>query len=162
MKLLGRTNGKIVVASMAHRDYVAADGLMMDGGQPTTNHYAGYNRYSQEGRVITFEVPQTFAELFTDYQTNKERKYGIWNIEDVRILPDEEWPDITSMEEKAQNFIWWNRGLSGREPVTYTLLKDCSISHLKAILTHVSNISQETKQVIEYLISKNNSRRTKK
>lgn len=152
MKLFGRTNEKIVVASIAHYDCVIDDELMMDGGQPHTNHYAGYNRYSG-GRRVVFEVPQNFAELYNDYNFNhKNRKFGIWNIEDVRILEENEWPNVDSIEEKAENFIWGQRGPLGDQPLKYVLLKDCSKEHLQNILNNVPNIHEETEEVIKYLL----------
>lgn len=160
MKLIGRTNGKQVIASISHHDYVAlgeGDGhISADGGQILTNKYAGYDR--GWGQVIWLSVPQNFAELYSDYQFNKPRKYGIWNIEDVRILEKEEWPDVDSLEEKSQSFIWGTRGKDGAGKLRYVLLKDCSMSHLQAILTNVSDIHPETKEVIKYLIKKHDTK----
>ena len=160
MKLLGRTNGKQVCASIARHDYVSVgegeDRIADDGGAILTNHYAGYSR--GWGERIWFQVPQTFAELYSDYQFNsKDRKYGIWNIEDVRILPENEWPDVDSIEEKSQSFCWGTAGKEGKEKTRYVMLKDCPIEHLKSILTNVSHVSPETREVIEHLISKNES-----
>jgi hypothetical protein len=155
MKLLGQTNRKEIVASISHYDYVAAgegeDRICQDGGQIHTNHYAGYSR--SWGETVWFEVPQTFAELFEDYQFNKKRKYGIWNIEDVRILSKEEWPDVDSIEVKAENFIWGTNGVDSKQKKRYVLLKDCSLDHLKNIIANVPSIHEETREVIEYLIS---------
>lgn len=152
MKLLGSTNGEKVIASISHYDYINLDGMMRDGGQPHTNHYAGYTR-GGGGKTVWFEVPQTFAELFADYNCNKNHKYGIWDIKDVRILEKEEFPDTDSIEEKSQNFIWGTNGINGNEKTKYVLLKDCSLEHLRAIIAHVRHISEETKTVIEYLIA---------
>ena len=159
MKLLGKTNRKEVVASISHHDFVAAgegeDGICHDGGQPHTNHCAGYTR--GWGETVWFEIPQTFAELYEDYQFNKTRKYGIWNIKDVRILPKEEYPDVDSIETKAENFIWGHRGLDGTEKLRHVLLKDCSLDHLKNILNNVPHLHGGTREVIEYLIDKRQS-----
>lgn len=156
MKLLGRTNQKQVVASISRHDYVSSgegeNRICDDGGQPHTNHYAGYSR--GWGETVWFEVPQTFAELYADYQFVKNRKYGIWNVEDVRILPKSEWPDVGLIEEKAENYIWGNRGIDGKDELKYILLKDCSLNHLKAIIANVGSIHEETRLVIEYLIDK--------
>jgi hypothetical protein len=161
MKLLGRTNQKQVVASVSHYECVSAgegaDYIMCDGGQPHTNHFAGYSRGA--GEVVWFEVPQTFAELFEDYQFRStrsgiQRKYGIWNIEDVRILPKEEWPDINSIEVKAENFIWGTNGVDGKQKTRYILLNECSLDHLKNILNNVPHLHEGTREVIEYLIDK--------
>jgi hypothetical protein len=156
MKLLGKTNRKEIIASISHHDYVAAgegeDRICHDGGQPHTNHYAGYSR--SWGETVWFQVPQTFAELYEDYQFNKTRKYGVWNIEDVRILPQREWPEIDSIEEKAENFIWGTNGVDGKQKTRYVLLKDCSLDHLKSILKNVPHIHEETREVIGYLIGK--------
>ena len=162
MKLLGKTNRKEIIASISHHDFVAAgegeDRICHDGGQGHTNHCAGYTR--GWGETVWFEIPQTFAELYEDYQFNKIRKYGIWNIEDVRILPKEEWPDVNSIETKAENFLWGHRGVDGTEKLRHVLLKDCSLDHLKNILKNVSHIHEETREVIEYLIDKRESNDT--
>lgn len=162
MKLFGSTNGKQVVASMSRHDYVSVgegeDRICQDGGQAHTNHYAGYTK--GWGKRIVFEVPQTFAELFSDYQYNqgeKPRKYGIWDIEDVRILPKEEWPNVDSIEEKVENFVWGSNGPDGKEKLKYVLLKDCSLDHLKNIIKNVHSIHEGTKEVIEYLIKNKGS-----
>ena len=155
MKLLGRTNGKQVIASISRHDYISLgegeDYICSDGGQINTNHYAGYDR--GWGRVIWFLVPQNFAELYNDYNFNhKNRKYGIWDIKDVRILEENEWPNVDSIEEKAENFIWGCRGVDGNDPLKYVLLKDCSKEHLQNILKNVPNIHEETEEVIKYLL----------
>jgi hypothetical protein len=159
MKLLGKTNRREIIASISHHDYVAAgegeDRICHDGGQPHTNHCAGYSR--SWGETVWFEVPQTFAELYHDYQFNKKRKYGVWNIEDVRILPKEEWLDVHSVEVKAENFIWGTFGKRGEEKLKYVLLKDCPLDHLKNILKNVSHLHEETREVIEYLIKQKES-----
>ena len=73
MKLLGRTNGKRVVASISHYDCVSdgegEDYIMADGGAILANGYAGYTR--GWGEVIWFEIPETFAELYSDYQSTQ-------------------------------------------------------------------------------------------
>ena len=159
MKLLGATNQKQVVASISHYDCVSAgegaDYIMCDGGQPHTNQYSGYSRKS--GKTVWFEVTQTFAELFEDYQFNKIRKYGVWNIEDVRILPKEEYPDVNSIEEKSEVFCWGTRGSLGKDELKYILLKGCSLDHLKNILNNVPHLHEGTREVIEYLIDKRES-----
>lgn len=136
MKLFGRTNEKIVVASMARHDYVTADGLMMDGGQPATLQYGGYNRYSEQGRSIAFEIPQSFAELYNDYRNPRlsTRKYGVWNLANVKILSPEEIPDIESFEWRAENAIWGTNGIDGTQRTKYVHLKDCSKEHLEKIV----------------------------
>ena len=155
MKLLGRTNGKQVIASISHYDFISLgegeDYISVDGGAILTNHYAGYSR--GWGKVVWFEVPQDFAELYKDYNFNhKNRKFGIWNIEDVRILEENEWPNVDSIEEKAENFIWGQRGPLGDQPLKYVFLKDCSKEHLQNILKNVPNIHEETEEVIKYLL----------
>jgi hypothetical protein len=153
MKLLGVTNGKKVIASMAHHDFVSEDGMIADSGQPTTNMYGGYTRFGG-GDVVWFQIPQTFAELYNDYNcNNKNRKYGVWNIEDVKILEKKDWPNCDSIEEKSEAFCWGCRGINGDEPLKYVLLKNCSIDHLKAIIETQGRIHGKTKEVIEHLIS---------
>lgn len=152
MKLIGATNGKQVVSSISHYDCRSIDGAMRDGGQPHTSGYAGYTRGS--GETIWFEVKQNFAELYNDYNFNRSepRKYGIWDLKDIKILKEEEYINLDSFEEKVENAIWGTLGLDGKGKLRYVLLKDCSIDHLEAILKNVSNINPETKAIIKYLI----------
>lgn len=152
MKLLGYHNNNQVVASIAHYDFRAIDGAFADGGQFHTNKGSGYSRGS--GDRIFFEVLQTFAELYNDYnQLEKPRKYGIWNLSDVRILPKKEWPKGT-FEEKAENFIWGTNGPNGNLPTTYVLLKDCSFEHLENILALLETrpFTEETQKFVKYWI----------
>lgn len=156
MKLLGVTNGKKVIASMSHYDCVFEGDLMADSGQPLTNHYGGYSRFSVGGdkKVVWFEIPQSFADLYNDYQFNqKNRKYGIWNIEDVKILDESEYPDTDSIEEKSKNFIWGHRGINQDQPLQYVLLCERPLDHLQNILKNVPSVHFETKEVIKYLIA---------
>lgn len=153
MKLIGSTDGEKVIASISRYDCVTYGELLRDGGQPATNMYAGYTR--GYGQVVCFEVPQDFAELYNDYNFNhKNRKYGIWDITDVKILEKEDWPDFDSIEERAENFIWGHRGLLGDQPLQYVLLKNRPLDHLRAIIKTQGSIHEETKEVIEYLIAK--------
>lgn len=167
MKLLGRTNGKQVIASISHYDYVSVgegdDYISADGGQILTNHHAGHTK--GWGRVVWFEVSQNFAELFNDYQFRSTasgvlRKYGIWNIEDVKILDESEYPDIESIEEKSKCFCWGTNGADGKEKLKYVLLKDCDLDHLQNILKNVSHVHPETKEVIEYLIAEKSEKQS--
>lgn len=137
MKLSGMTDGTTVIASIAAHDYVSFKGvdinIIHDGGQPGTNQYAGYNRCF--GDPIYFEVPQTFGELYTDYQCfYKNRKYGIWKIEDVKILKVDEFPIIESFDYLVEQSVWGTRGKNGDDPLKYVHLKDCETNHLTAIL----------------------------
>jgi len=137
MKLLGVTNGKQVLASVAHYDYrifgEGEDYIMCDGGVLGTPGHAGYNR--KWGKSIWFEVPQNMAELYNDYNQSlhSPRKYGVWPIEDVRVLTPKEYPDTESFEWRAEHEIWGTNGPDGNLPTTYVLLKDCSKEHLQKI-----------------------------
>jgi len=107
MKLLGRINKETgyVMASIAHHDFRDEYGMMVDGGQPHCQDYAGYTRFN--GKTEWFEVPQSFNELFDDYQTNTgKRKYGVWELKDVRILSEKEYPDVDSDEVLFENMCW--------------------------------------------------------
>jgi len=133
MKLLGYHNHKHVVASMARHDYNAIDDIMMDGGALGTMQYGGYTR--SNGKPIWFEVPESFAELYNDYRDNRaNRKYGIWKLEDVKILSPEEIPDTESFEWQAEQAIWGTNGLDGKQRTKYVHLKDCSKEHLEKIV----------------------------
>ncbi len=155
MKLFGVKNDKYVVASIAHYDCIGIDELMADGGQIGTNDYAGYTRGS--GERCCFEVPQNFAELYTDYNNNRDnRKYGIWPIDKVKLLDKKLWPKKIDMAYKAENFIWGHRGPNGDQPLTYSLIKDLTTEHLKAIIEYSKKfpINEETYQVIKYILKK--------
>lgn len=156
MKLLGITNNKIVLASVAHYDCRAfgegEDYIMMDGGQNVGESF-GYNRFSGKGKKIMFEVPQNMAELYNDWNNslNSPRKYGIWNLADVKILTPEEYPDVESFEWWAENAIWGTNGLDGKSPTTYVLIKDCEKSHLKKISELCEKRgNKDLKQIVTY------------
>jgi hypothetical protein len=158
MKLLGRTNGKQVIASIAHHDYVSVgegeDHISADGGQLLTANYAGYDR--GWGKVVWFEISQNFAELYSDYQFRStasgiQRKYGIWKLEDVKILPESEYPDPQDPKWKIENAIWGTRSPSGKEPLRYIHLKDTTKEHLENIILS-ERISQELREIILEII----------
>ncbi len=144
MKLLAVTNGKKVVFSVGHYDCRAVDGLMADGGQPGCTDYAGYTRFSH--KPIWIELPGVnFGTLFGDYQAGKDRAYGIHDISEVRILPEDEIPDTESREWKIENTIWGTRGPKGDQPLKWILLKDADTDHLKAILKNCSYAAEDIK-----------------
>lgn len=155
MKLLGVTNNKVVLASVAHYDCrtfgEGEDYIMHDGGALGTPYHAGYNR--KWGKSIWFQVPQNMAELFNDYNNslNSPRKYGIWPIEEVKVLSPEEIPDVKSFEWRAENAIWGTNGLDGKGTTTYVLLKDCEKSHLQKISEILKNKgNKELKTIVDY------------
>lgn len=158
MKLLGVTNGKQVLASVAHYDCrTFGDGedyIMQDGGQNIDESF-GYNR--KWGKSIWFEIPQTYAELYNDWNNslNSSRKYGIWNLADVKILTPEEYPDINSFEWRAENAIWGTNGLNGDQPTTYVLIKDCEKNHLKKISELCEKRgNKDLKEIVDYWFAK--------
>lgn len=151
MKLLGVTNDKIVVASMGRHDYVAKDGIMADGGQPELNDYGGYNRFS--GKRVWFEVPQDFAELYNDYAAmnlETKRKYGIWDIADVKILNESEWPDTNSFSWKVENAIWGSRGRNNLDDLKYRLIKNLDTNHLLLIR---DICSEDTRIIVNFWLN---------
>ena len=163
MILFGVKNDTHVLASVAHYDYrsVGEDDqyMMVDGGQPGTNDYAGYSRKS--GKNCVFEVPQSFDELYNDWNVINNRKYGLWKIEDVRILNEEEakefWDKNIGEDRENdhylyENIIWGTRGKNGDEPLTYKLLKDLEIDHLCAI-KDTQSISNQMRKAILYWLS---------
>lgn len=154
MILHGITDGKEVVASMSHYDCRSANGLMMDGGQRHTLEYAGYNRWAG-GKIIWFEVPQNFAELYSDYNFNKgERKYGHWQLESVKVLPNEFLVNI--QEEQIKNAIWGTRGKNGLDKLKYVHLIDCESEHLENILES-QRISDERRDIIQTILRRRNN-----
>lgn len=158
MKLLGITDGKHIVASLAHYDCRTHGDLMADGGQPLTQDYPGYNRFSVEGKSVWFEIPQTYADLYNDYQFNSTpsgavRKYGIWNYEDVKIL--DYIPDKEDKELLFENYIWGTNGKNGDQPTKYVLLKDCELDHLENILKYCGyRLREDITECIKYWIEK--------
>ncbi len=155
MKLLGFHNNKQIIASVARHDYISTgegdDYILADGGQPNIGDSVGYNKHW--GISAWFEVPQTFAELYNDYNNslNSPRKYGIWPIEEVKLLSSEEYPDINSFEWKAENAIWGTNGPNGDQPTTYVLIKDCEKSHLKKISELCEKRgNKDLKEIVDY------------
>ena len=155
MKLLGVTNDKQVLTSVAHYDCrtfgEGEDYIMQDGGALGTPDHAGYNR--KWGKSLWFEVPQNMAELYNDWNNslNSSRKYGIWNLADVKILSPEEYPDVESFEWRAENAIWGTNGPNGDQPTTYVLIKDCEKSHLKKISELLEKRgNKDPKEIVDY------------
>lgn len=154
MKLLGVTNGKQILTSVAHYDYRSLgdreDYLMMDGGVQGLSNF-GYNRFSVSGKKVWFEIPQSYAELYNDWNLNSPRKYGVWNLKDVKLLSPEEIPDTESFEWRAENEIWGTNGPDGKDPTTYVLLKDCSKDHLQKISQLCEKRqNKDLKQIADY------------
>jgi len=159
MKLLGVTNGKKILTSVSRYDYRSYgegdDYIMMDGGVENTSQYAGYNRFSVTGEKVWFEAPQDYAQLYNDWNRNDPRKYGLWNIKDVKILSPEEIPDTESFEWRAENEIWGTNGLDRNQPTTYVLLKDCEKGHLQKIAALCkSRWNNELASIAEYWMAK--------
>lgn len=155
MKLLGFHNNKQIVASVARYDYISlgedGDYILADGGQPNIGDSAGYNKHW--GIPAWFEIPQTYAELYNDWNNslNSSRKYGIWNLADVKILTPEEYPDVESFEWRAENAIWGTNGLDGKSPTTYVLLKECSKDHLSKISELCEKRGNKSlKEIVDY------------
>jgi hypothetical protein len=158
MKLLGFHNDNQIVASIARHDYVSLpDGTFADGGQPGIGDSMGYNRHY--GKAAWFKVPQTYAELYNDYQYNfKARKYGIWNLADVKILSPEEIPDTDSFEWRVENAIWGTNGPKGDQPTRYVLLKDCELDHLQKISDLLElRGNKSLKKIVDFWIDKKKS-----
>lgn len=55
------------------------------------------------------------------------------------------------IEVKADRILWGSYGKSGKEPLQYVLLKECSTSHLKNIIKNCK-ISEELKNIINYIL----------
>jgi hypothetical protein len=146
MKLLGVTDGKKIIASLSHYHCVTFNDMEMDGGQPHTNRYSGYNRFSTNGRLNWFEVPESFDVLWNKY--NIGEKVGVWEASEVRLLKKA--PKITTAL-CAENYIWGTRGVNGDQPLKWVLLKDCDKDHLEE---GKSDISPDTVKIIKYLIRK--------
>jgi len=152
MKLLGFHNNKQIVASITRYDYRTigdgADRIVMDGGQDLD----GQGWYGQcWGKKIWFEAPQSYAELYNDWNLNNPRKYGIWNLEDVKLLSPDEIPDTESFEWRAENEIWGTNGPDGTLTTTYVLLKDCSKDHLQKISQLCEKRkNKDLKQIADY------------
>lgn len=161
MKLFGVTNGKVILTSVSHYDYRSygegEDYIMMDGGVIGLNSFAGYNRFSVSGEKVWFEIAQNYAELYNDWNQSlhSPRQYGLWNIEDVKILSPEEIPDTESFEWRAENEIWGTNGLSGKEPTRYVLLKDCPKDHLQKISELCKEReNKELQEIADYWLTK--------
>jgi len=130
---------------------------MADGGQPNTFGFSGYTR--GRGESCWFEVPQTFSELYEDYTfcgfRHKKRKYGVWKLEDVKILDESEWPKDDDMDLLIENTIWGTYGKDGGEDLHYIHLKDADTDHLNNILTQ-GLPSDELKNIIGTILVRRN------
>ena len=147
MKLLAVTNNKTVVFSVGHHDCRMADGLMADGGQPGCTDYAGYNRFSH--KPIWIELPGvSFGTLYNEYSANQGRAYGIHDISEVRILPENEIPDPESLEHRLEGAVWGTRGVNGDQPLKFIALKDADSDHLRAIIKNCPYASASIKEII--------------
>lgn len=155
MKLLGKTDGEKFIASLHRYHYVTHGDMMCDGGNPLTNFYSGYNRFSMAGETVWFEVEEDFAEIYNKY--NWKKFNGIWDVNQGRILPSEEHPNCDTIAEKVENFIWGTFGKDGKSPLKYVLLKNCETDHLQNILKNVKHVQPETKKVIEYILKNRES-----
>ena len=152
MKILGAYNERWFISSIGRHDYVNTDGLMIDGGIPGCGDYAGYNRHN--GTLGWAQVPQTFAELFTDYRMAVERKYGIWPIKDVKILEESQYPDTESHEWKMENCVWGTRGKQGSEDFKFIRVVDAETDHLQAILDTQQPLRADIQQIIVEVLEK--------
>lgn len=156
MKLQACLSKEYAVFSVGHHDCrVAPDGTMADGGQAGLQDYAGYQRATRPMQWI--ELPGvTWAELVNDYHRPEgiKRKYGVHKIEEVRILPDSEIPDIKDIDWKALNFVWGTMGKNGNEPFRYIHLAQANDDHLKAIIHTQPQISADTRKIIRYILKK--------
>ncbi|MFA5234061.1 MAG: hypothetical protein WC390_06630 [Sulfurimonas sp.] len=150
MKLLGVSNQSVFIASVSHHDYVTYDELMCDGGQPALQQYAGYTRAS--GPMIWAEVSQTWEEILNDYLHNRPRKYGIWQIKDVKLLASDEVPEINSVEWRKSHLLWGTRGKNQDQLLKYVPLVKLTTDHLKAILDTQTQITDELKGWIKEIL----------
>jgi len=159
MKLLGKANNRIAIASISRHDYMGIAGMFVDGGQNGTSQGGGYCRHGGEGKIVWFEVPQAFAELYNDYRDSHllPRKYGMWELKDVKLLSPEEYPDTNSFEWQAENAIWGTNGIDGTQRTKYVHLKDCSKEHLEKIVELCeSRGAKEISKFAKYWLDKAN------
>ena len=125
MQLYGVKNKTHFIASIGHYDCITFEDMLMDGGQPGCDDYAGYSRFSSGNTQVYAEVVQTFGELYTDYKFNtKERKYGVWRLDDVRLLRTEKYPDLMSLDWRMKTSVWGTRGKNKNQPLKYIVLGD--------------------------------------
>ncbi len=152
MKLLASVSPQhqYAVFSVSHHDFRMAHNLMADGGQPGLQNYAGYSRSNAPMRWI--ELPNvTFADLQNDYLNENagKRRYGVHTANEFRVLTTEEEPNVDSMEWKMENYVWGTRGVNGKKPLKYILLKDAETTHLRAILVNCPHVhNTETEKVV--------------
>jgi len=147
MKVIGAANNKWFIASAGWHDCVSFDGMMRDGGIPGTDQYAGYTRGS--GKSCWAEIPITFADFYNDYLSGGERKYGVWKIEDVRILSQDEIPNIESEEWILKNALWGTRGVNGEQPLKYIHLWDAEEDHLIKIRDEYPKMEEKVNRILE-------------
>jgi len=149
--LLGVINARYFIASVSAHHYISKGKLIADGGQPNTPGYAGYTRFN--GTEVWARVPETYAELVTNYQTRKQT--GIWNKAAVEIQEVE--PDTTTAEWVREHTIWGTYGKNGDQPLKYIRLDEAESDHLEAILETQKGISPTTKALITTILLERDS-----
>ena len=154
MKIPAFKNNKFALVSVAGHDCNIHEELMYDGGTVGNNSYAGYNRFGGDGELCWIEIPQDFAQLYNDWNQslNKPRKYGVFNLSDIRVLPPEEYPNTDSHEWRLEVALWGTNGPNGDKPTEYVLLKNCDSSHLENILKNCHHISGKTIEIINSIL----------
>ena len=152
--LLGVCNSKYFIASIEAHHYVVKGKLMADGGQPDTPLYAGYTRFGN-GKTLWAQVPETYAELVTDYKAGK--KIGIWELKNIKKTVE---PDTTTQAWYREHTIWGTRGKNGDQPLKYIRLDMADTDHLEAILATQPQISQVTRRLIETVLKERDTPKT--
>lgn len=97
----------------------------------------------------------TAADIYNDWNWRGD-KYGIHKLEDVKILSEDEIPDVNSIDYKNENRFWVSYGKDGKGKATAKLIKDLETDHLQAILDTQWHISDETREYIKGILAERN------
>jgi hypothetical protein len=149
--LLYHKTGEIIFSRARHDYRTTEDGkCFIDGGFEYTRSGGDLLNYD----IIVIEIDQSTSELFNDWNT-KADKYGYISPEEakkVKILDKKDIYDEKSMEYKLMTAIWGTNGPKGDQPRKYVNLMDCETDHLLAILKNCGHISDDYRQIINYIL----------
>lgn len=119
-----------ILISRAQHDYrQSVDSLaFVDCGQ-----LSPWIRWGGPVEIVRVEIPYTFAEMYEDWNLARD-KLCSFTIDDVKIIPKENWEDRESEDFKIKSLFWGTRGKNGDEPLKYKHLTELDTDHLKALL----------------------------
>jgi hypothetical protein len=147
-------NQEVLISRAQHSLEKSKDGLaFIDGGQN-----GEYIRYGGPVEIIRVEIPYTFAEMYEDWNLRRDKLCN-FTVDDVKIIPKEEWGDRETKEFKVKSLFWGTQGKNGDEPLKYKHLTELDTDHLRALL-ELNYIDEEIKEAINYILKQKNEKIT--